>query len=86
MKMPDIKKIVMENGGKPAKLYLIRYIVMGDKMQGEVRRASACDVPVLLHTLYHIFEHEGIYGLEIIPIYTMEQMREYQDKNYILED
>ena len=86
MKMPDIKKIVMENGGKPAKLYLIRYIVMGDKMQGEVRRESACTISTLLYSLYQIFEHNGIYGLEIIPIYTIEQMREYQDKNYVLED
>ena len=84
--MPDIKKIVMENGGKPAKLYLIRYIVMGDKMQGEVRRDSACTISTLLYSLYQIFEHNGIYGLEIIPIYTIEQMREYQDKDYILED
>lgn len=86
MKMPDIKKIVMENGGKPAKLYLIRYIVMGNKMQGEVRRDSACNISTLLYSLYQIFEHNGIYGLEIIPIYTMEQMREYQDKNYVMED
>lgn len=86
MKMPDIKKIVMENGGKPAKLYLIRYIVMGDKMQGEVRRDSAYNISSLLYSLYQIFEHNGIYGLEIIPIYTLEQMREYQDKNYVLED
>ena len=84
--MPDIKKIVMENGGKPAKLYLIRYIVMGDKMQGEVRRDSAYNISSLLYSLYQIFEHNGIYGLEIIPIYTLEQMREYQDKNYVLED
>jgi hypothetical protein len=55
-------------------------------MQGEVRRDSACNVSTLLYTLYKIFDHKDIYGLEIIPIYTLEQMREYQDKNYIFED
>lgn len=86
MKMPDIEKIVMKNGGKPAKLYLIHYIVMGDKMQGEVRRESAYGIPALLYSLYQIFEHNNIYGLEIIPIYTVEQAREYRDNNGVLED
>lgn len=84
MKMPDINKIVMENGGKPAKLYAIRYIVMGDKMQGEVIRDEAHNVSTLLYTLYQIFEHQGVYGLEIIPIYTLEQARDLE--NYKLED
>ena len=86
MKIPNIEKIVMENGGKPAKLYLIHYIVMGDKMQGEVRRESAYSIPALLYSLYQIFEHNNIYGLEIIPIYTVEQAREYRENNGVLED
>lgn len=66
----------MENGGKPAKLYIIKYVVMGDKMEGEVRRESACNIPILLYTLYKIFDKQGIYGLEIIPIYTKKQLEE----------
>lgn len=76
MKMPDIKKIVMENGGKPAKLFVIRYIVMGDRMQGEVIKETACNVSTLLYSLYQIFDHYGVYGMEITPIYTIDQARE----------
>lgn len=74
----------MENGGKPAKLYLIRYIVMGDKMQGEIRRESACNISILLYTLYKIFDKQGIYGLEIIPIYTMKQLEELDSSGEML--
>ena len=76
MKIPNVKEIIMENGGKPAKLYIIKYVVMGDKMEGEVRRESACNIPILLYTLYKIFDKQGIYGLEIIPIYTKKQLEE----------
>ena len=85
MEMPNIKEIIMENGGKPAKLYIIKYIVMGDKMKGEVMRESACNISVLLYTLYRIFDKQGIYGLEIIPIYTKKQLEELDSSGELLE-
>ena len=85
MEMPNIKEIIMENGGKPAKLYIIKYIVMGDKMKGEVMRESACNISILLYTLYRIFDKQGIYGLEIIPIYTKKQLEELDSSGELLE-
>ena len=85
MEMPNIKEIIMENGGKPAKLYIIKYIVMGDKMKGEVMRESACNISILLYTLYKIFDKQGIYGLEIIPIYTKKQLEELDSSGELLE-
>ena len=75
----------MENGGKPAKLYIIKYIVMGDKMKGEVMRESACNISILLYTLYRIFDKQGIYGLEITPIYTKKQLEELDSSGELLE-
>ena len=85
MEMPNIKEIIMENGGKPAKLYIIKYIVMGDKMKGEVMRESACNISILLYTLYRIFDKQGIYGLEIIYIYTKKQLEELDSSGELLE-
>ena len=85
MEIPNVKEIIMENGGKPAKLYIIKYIVMGDKMKGEVMRESACNISILLYTLYRIFDKQGIYGLEIIPIYTKKQLEELDSSGELLE-
>ena len=85
MEIPNVKEIIMESCGKPAKLYIIRYIVMGDKMEGEVRRESACNISILLYTLYKIFDKQGIYGLEIIPIYTKKQLEELDSSGELLE-
>lgn len=85
MEIPNIKEIIMENGGKPAKLYIIKYIVMDDKMEGEVVRESACNISILLYTLYRIFDKQGIYGLEIIPIYTKKQLEELDSSGELLE-
>lgn len=85
MEIPNIKEIIMENGGKPAKLYIIKYIVMGNKMEGEIRRESACNISILLYTLYRIFDKQGIYGLEIIPIYTKKQLEELDSSGELLE-